>query len=727
MAQRTSDTPEQQQIAEAILDVLHKVAGDVVGLSVRELRLQLRDRNLDVTDHLIRSVLGQLLDESKVEKRPSTERRGNFCFNLPGQGISQMSLFDLQVSRDEIEREERTGLDLWQRDEAERERVTVSVMEEIARGHALEENYAKLVHDIAPVIADENPVDLVLEIAAWVVNDLNGLAKEIREAGSGAQSEIQRLTRELGFRRSKAESFFQRLWRLDRSIGNVRGILDIPTVPQMLRGEQIILNEEVARRRLQERIIGNKVIEIITAPENRHKAAVGTDASVGDVMVEHARGSFIPPTPATIFVSAGAMRVLDRQNALSYWDYDLDPRELRRYRDLDAAVEGLLISPHLRREVITDFRHLRSAAMELRQYAEELRIVLRQSKWHPISGVPEIQHPPAIKLLIRDGRIFPLVHRLDDYDGASAPDDILYGEVVRREIRTFQRVFHNTAGNGRLGAIYGGAVKSPEYSWLAMITFWYLHVRGGHQELADTFYRPPLNDQAVTHLLFWGLAESKPDRVFGDTRNTFVTFRALRRFSDIAFFPHPRPLTDDTGKVIRTVQEDEIDDWLAYIQQHISEANRRYDQHERGIPALTTIDEYEPFIDLCHRAGVAMFYAAPARMYRATLSDRAHFFTPRWEIAIDLQAKNLRSEIGRCIAGLMAWLVEQDGLVPDESHAVGGFDEVSEGLPLFIPNVVMEAHRAVGYGRERHAVDVQDELQRLVADIRAGRLGFVTP
>jgi hypothetical protein len=128
-----------------------------------------------------------------------------------------MSLFDLQVSRDEIEREERTGLDLWQRDEDERERMTVSVMEGIARGHALEENYARLVHDIAPVIADENPVDLVLEIADWVVNNLNDLAEKIRSAGLGAQSEIQRLTRELGFRRSKAESFFQRLWRsLDR-------------------------------------------------------------------------------------------------------------------------------------------------------------------------------------------------------------------------------------------------------------------------------------------------------------------------------------------------------------------------------------------------------------------------------------------------------------------------------------------------------------------------------
>lgn len=724
MAHRTPEKPEQQQVAKAILDVLQKVAGDVVGLSIHELQLQLRARDLIVTDHLLRDALNRLLDEGKIEKRAWPERRGNFCFNLPGQGISQMSLFDLQISRDEIEREERYGLDLWLSDEAERERVTTSVMAEIARSHALEENYAKLVYDVAPVLADENPVGLILEITNWVTNDLNKLAAKIRQAGTGTQSEIQQLTRELGFRRSKAESFLQRLWRLDRSIGSIKGILDIPTVPQMLRGHKVRFNEKDADHRLQERIVGDKVIEIITLPNNPHKAAVGTDASVGDVMVEHSRGSFIPPTPATLFVSAGAMKVIDRSSSLSYWDYDLDPNELRQYKDLDAAVEGLLISPHLRREVITDFRHLRSAAMELRQYAEELRIIQRQSKWHPISGVPEIQHPPSITLLIRDGRIFPLVHRLDDYDGASAPDDILYGEVVRREIHTFQKVFHNTAGNGRLGAIYGGAVKSPEYSWLAMITFWYLHVKKGYHDLFDAFYRPPLNDQAVTHLLFWGLANFKPDQVFNNSRNSFVTFRVIRRFSDIAFFPHPRPLTDESGKVVRTVQEDNIDDWLAYIEQHISEANQRYDQHKRGIPALNSVDEYKPFLDLCHRAGVAMFYASPVRMYRATLSDKAHFFTPRWELAVDL-TKSTTLEIYRRLEEFMAWMVEQDGLVPDESHAVGGFEEVTEGLPLFIPNVVMEAHNAVKYGRDRHSMDIQDDLQRLVTDIRKRRLSFV--
>jgi hypothetical protein len=39
----------------------------------------------------------------------------------------------------------------------------------------------------------------------------------------------------------------------------------------------------------------------------------------------------------------------------------------------------------------------------------------------------------------------------------------------------------------------------------------------------------------------------------------------------------------------------------------------------------------------------------------------------------------------------------------------------------------MEAHKAVSYGQERHVTDVQDELQKLVSDIRSGRLGSLKP
>jgi len=714
-----------EELTSLIRDILQAVGNETVGLTAREIYLHLRGQGITVGQQRVSAVIGEMVQRGELEIRPNPRRRGSRCYHLPGIGIAQLPLFEERLRRDEIEREERSSFDLWQEDEAERERFTLSVMEEIARGHAMEESYAREVREVAPYLATENPVDLLLDLAQWVVEDLNALAERAGKAKGQGRAEAQRLIRELGFRRAKAESFLQRLWRLDRPIERQSGILEIPTVSQMLQGRTVVLDRQKAAERLARRVLGKRVIEIMPVPSNPHRAVVGTDASVGSVWVEHKRGSFIPPTPAVLFVAAAAMRVADRANRWHYWDYDLDPRELRQYRDLDAAVEGLLLSPHLRREVITDFRHLRSAAMELRQYREELRVVQRQSRWHPISGVPELRHPPEVTLLVRDGRIFPLVHRLEDYDGASAPDDVLYGEVVRREIRAFRDVFHHTAGQGPLGTVYAGAVKAPEYSWLAMLTFWYLHARHGKVP-ADAFYRPPLTDQAVVHLLFWGLAEQKNPFVFSDLRNMFITFRVLRRFSDIAFFPHPRPITDANGRVVRIVDEDDPDDWTAYIHRHIEEANSRYRRHQRGIPALSAPEEYRPFVDMCCRAGVVMFYGAPTRMYKATIEDGAHFFTPRWELAVDL-SRDVHREAVRRIEQLCAWLVEDDGLVVDETHAVGGFEEASEGLPLFIPNVVMEAHKAVGYGRDRHTTDIEDELHKLVNEIRAGRHPVVKP
>lgn len=723
MAKTTRNAMMPKADIEAqILEVLQELGRDVVGLTTSEIHIALRSRRIEIGQKQVTDIVKIMVKKGIVEVRPHPRRRNWRCFNLPGKGVSQLFLFDRQMRRDEIEREERSGFDLWQEDEIERERFTVSVMEEIAQGHAMEESYAREVREVAHLVAEENPVDLLLELAEWVRDDINSLANQAQKAKEQGKENAQRLIRELGFRRAKAENFLQRLWRLDRSpkhpVENAVGILDIPTVPRLLQGERVILNVPKAKERLQQRVFGKRVVEIVDVPSISHRAAVGTDASVGDVWVEHARGSFIPPTPAVLFVAAAAMRVKDKEHKWHYWDYDIDPRDLQKYRDIEAAVEGLLISPHLRREVITDFRHLRSAAMELRQYREERRVILQESKWHPISGVPELHHPPTVTLLVRDGRIFPLVHRLEDYEGASAPDDVLYGEVVRREIRTFREVFHNTAGRPN-GAVYAGAVKAPEFSWLAMLTFWYLHAKQGRKVPAETFYRPPLTDQAVIHLLFWGLAEHSPEESFSNERKMFVTFRVLRRFSDIAFSLHPLFLEGKDGNITRVVNEDDLDDWEEYIKQHIEDSQSRYAQHRRGIPALESVEEYAPFTDLCYRAGVVMFYGAPTRMYRATLKSNAHFFTPRWEVAVDVSNKGeVEKRAWSFIQKLSAWLTEADGLVVDETHAVGGFEEVSEGLPLFIPDVVLEAHNAVGYGRDRHTADVKEELHKIVRKIR---------
>lgn len=716
-------------IRSNIFDILDELPSDSIGLHLDEVYASLLTRLGKVNLVDVKRVVYSMADEQVLEMRSDPERPNekiyHFWEHRSAGDPYTLNIFEYirMQTRDEIEREGRQEHDLWLNEELDREKTSLSVLQEIASGHAREASFAEQIRKVAPRLAQENPIEIILEMAQWVIEDLNRYAEKLAAIAQSNAEEVKRLTREIGFRRKKAVRFFQRLWRLDEPTNGAGGIMHIPTVAQMTRRRPIkaTIDLQLARERLKERVIGNHIVDVVSMPPNMHKAAIGTDASVGDVRVKHEQGSFIPPTPAVLFVASAAMRSRNQDTILPYWDFDIEPRDLEKYEDMEAAEEGLLISPRLRREAITDFRHLRSAAMELRQYKEELRVIGNRADWRPIGNIPELVHPPEITLLLRDGRLFPLVHRIDDYDGASAPDDVLYGTVVRREIEAFHDVFLKSAGLGRLGPIYSGAVKSPEFSWFSMLVFWYLHTKCGQKDMADGFYRPILNDQAVTHLLFWGMANTDKT-LMNNPRNVFVTFRAIRRFSDIAFQSHPLPILDDFGEVERILDENNEDDWIDYIQQHIQDADIRYSKlHKRGVPSLGSAEAYRPFLNLCKSSGVAMFYGVPARMYHPVIESGSHFLFPRWEIAVDvttLSNRNLDEKLGK----MFAWLTDEGGLVRDETHAIGGFEEVQEGLPLFIPDVVMQAHETVVFTKLRHVPDVEEMLRNLIRDIRDGKL-----
>jgi hypothetical protein len=726
MAKRKTTKISNADAKPVVIEILQRQNDNIVGLTITQFHQSFRDRELSISRDELTQLLQQMVKDNELEECDNPKRAGTQLYHLPDKDSWQGDLFPEFRPKEDIERETLSESDLWTQDETERAKVTVSVLQEIATEHADKDNYARQVKEIASILATESPVKLILEAAHWVVQDLNQLATQIQSEKKGHTSQVAHLTRELGFRRTKAIRFFQRLWRFDAPSRSSPGILHLPIVEKMIEGERAeFVDVGKAKERLTERVFGNQFLEIVSVPENQHRATVGTDASVGDIKVQHDRGSFIPPTPAALFVAAGAMQVHDKKD--SYRDFDIYPRDIDKYNDLEAAEKGLLISPKLRREAITDFRHLRSAAMALRQYEHERRIIQGDSSWHPMGGVPELQRPPTITLLIRDGRIFPLVHRLTDYDGASMPDDVLYGEVVRREIRAFDHVFQNTAVRGRMGAIYCGAVKAPEFSWLAGLTFWYLHTSKNQQNLSDGFYRPPLNDQAVTHLLFWGLAESKKDEIFADERYVLKTFGAVRRFCDIAFPSHPLLIPNEVGKKEQVIDENSEDDWFAYIEHHIQDANHRYKQHKRGVPALTTPNEYGVFLNLCRRAGITMFHAVPARMYRNLIEyqSHSHFLLPRWEIAVDVTS-NTASTLKDKIDRLLAWITDEGELTIDEQHAGSEHETDEPGLPLWIPTVVMEAHKTVTFVRDEHTKGITNKIYQLILDIQEGKLPFVT-
>jgi hypothetical protein len=425
------------------------------------------------------------------------------------------------------------------------------------------------------------------------------------------------------------------------------------------------------------------------------------------------RGSFIPPDPVSVMTGAAAL--VTRATVppvFCYQDFDIFPDQLREYEDHSAAIEGLVISPLLRHILPEeDFKHSRLAAMDLRQYYEDFRIAVRQAKWRPVGGAPALGVMPRPALIIRDGRLLPLVHRLKDFES-----DGLYGQIVRNEVERFSQVIHQLTGpSGEI--VYGATVKSPEMSWLAPLVFWYLHVNkakvDGRLVLPEEeeVYRARFADTAVSHLLFFGLAkqlDSLPPAV------SFVTFRAMRRFSDIALEgdeSFPLLLSDNDGE--RPLDEDSPDDWEEFLRLRVAEHRSRRREN------TLEVADYGPFVYLCSSVGVAMCYAAPVEAYgplvAAGTGEGAHFLLPRIEVAVLTKTP----EKGDAhLKVLLTWMAT-GGCEMDRGHTHPAFDTGREaGLPILVPDVIVAAHEAATFARDKMSEEVQDEIRSRIAELR---------
>jgi len=496
--------------------------------------------------------------------------------------------------------------------------------------------------------------------------------------------------------------------------------LELPSQAKRFRlyGETAKLDEKKAREQLKKRIFGDRLIQEQLLPTDLHKSAAGTDASVADLFLEHTAGSFIPPDPVIVPCSAAAL-VTNSKNGFTdeYQDFDIFPDKLREYDDHTAAVNGLVLSATLARNFVeeSNLQHTRKAAMDLRQYLQDFRIATKQADWRPMGDSPELGTKNRPKLIMRDGRIFPLVHRLRDYETGG-----LYGQIVRSEIEIFQQVFHNTLLGSGLDTVYGAAVKNPGMSWLAPLVFWYLYSNKSPVDgrvavsNAEEVYQYPFADTAVSHLLFLGVAKNasnfSPERLF-------ITCRVLRRFSDIALEAEEMSPIISQGDEIRRVRENTLKDWKEFIEQHIAKKRKHYQSNNLDI------DDYESFIYLCSKVGVSMCYAAPTSAYEflsRNSSVSAHFLLPRLEVAINMdRLESDREHEQECLDGLLSWLAAGH-IELDRSHTQSGFDtgNPEHSLPILVPDVIVRAHEAATFTRDKLGEEVQDKIRALIAELR---------
>lgn len=705
----------EDELTSAVLNLL---ADKTDGLNAAEIVDILRERNPRLSPRGVRNLLNRLVAEGELVRR---KRRVEGPGAPPAVFIHksfvprQFTIFD-EFPDISVDLHARAELELEELEPEERVRAeaSVSALHRIAQAHEHQDYYARAIIQVAPAVAPLNPVDLVLDMAEWVVADLNRDGASVQRLyDQGWTADAEKLATELDGHIGWTKRRLRRLWRLDSGVGLDDGILYLPPHAKAFRkGDRAKMDAAKARERLCERIQGSTVLETRTYTQ-APQAAAGTDASVADITLEQSRNNFIAPDPIAVMTAAAALSVRSDDGKLEYQDFDFTPDEIKEYGDSQAAMKGLIISPHLRENFAEqDFKHARLAAMDLRQYSQDARIAQRQAKWRPVGYNPSLGVIPRPALIFRDGRAFPSVHRLKDFE-----EDGLYGRIVQSEIRTYSDVVLLTQSRAVGRTVYGAVVKNPELSYLSPLIFWYLHKHQveveGRPVAPDpgTVYRAPFTDTAVSHLLFLGILKDDPNRDFSEGR-IITTFRLLRRFSDIAEVEDfgPPTVKDDDGSR-RAVAEDDEDDWEMFFRQRIQEAE------DRGRPTLD-LEDYAPFIHLCADVGVSMCYAAPSAAYEYLAGhdggEGGHFLLPRLENTVLLRDWVKEKHLDT----VLSWLAT-NGCAMDGAHTQTGYDQRDDsGLPILVPDVIVSAHEATTFSRDKMSEEVQDEIHTLINELR---------
>jgi hypothetical protein len=578
-----------------------------------------------------------------------------------------------------------------------------NLMEDIAQRHLESSSYVEEIREVAPEIAEKDPKELIIELLEWSCDEINERSDEVYKADKNGH--LRRFSKEKNMLEDFVgwvEYYFHDLLRLDYIYknGEHKKILNVPSVSDFY-GEDVeyddlpraSFDEELAQERLRERIHGeNFIYEQEIGAEGL--SAAGTDASVAEISL-NSNNPHTRSTSISLFTGAAA---LEKDNS-KYTDFDFDPEDFKRYRDREAFKEGLLMSGRVYPELSQSQREkAKYAAMDLRQYNENIRVARNRATWRPVGerkDDPEDFGGPDI--IFGDGRVFPLVHQISDVNRTN-----VYGDLVRREVDRFAEMMEMAGRDFRLvDSTFAGVVKKPEVSLLTPLVFYYVEKENGNTEdeenIPTDIYKPRLPDSVVSNLLFIGLAR---ERELSED-SMFVTFRWLRRFYEISLEDRQIPLKDNEGNAL---DPDDDEDWKRFFEDLIE------NREERGSEVLSW-EDYRPFAVMCEKSSQLMTYSAPQSLYNFDGDpERTQVLLPRLEVAVS-PPRDAREDLHE----VLSWYA--DNIRRDRDHADDGFSSLKE-IDVAVPSVIVESDQAAKFARDKMSNKVEQDIRRTIQKLR---------
>lgn len=575
------------------------------------------------------------------------------------------------------------------------------LMNEIRQEHLGRSEYADEIRTAAPELADEDPRELLLEMAQWLVDAIKNVGKDVNTLyNSGDLRKFEERKHELQSLVRLADWYFGRVFRVDYHPETDVEILSVPSVDDMY-GENVDIDslekpkfdKEGAEKRLNQRVTGDSVVGVWN-PDNVESAA-GADSSIAAVGIPNRNNPMLRQTIIQLFTGAAALEHEER----SYTDYDFETESIRHYRRRDAFTNGLMASPSLRGLTQAQLDKAKYAALDLRLYNETMRVVEGNADWRPVGNRDDVgtslRSPDVV---YGDGRVSPLVHQISDYAQTG-----LYGQLVRNEMNKFARLMTRIHTDPLVNTVFAGVVKQSRLTWLAPLVFYYLSVHRDDNDRFDQIpreiYQPPIDDSVVAHMLYDGL-QKYDDSINSDGDQVFVTFRVQRRFYDYSLdrdrdFPIKTPQSEE---YIKTEKKSH---WEQYFREFIEK------REERGYETIGE-KEFDPFAYLCANAATVMTYAAPVSLYNG--EKNPPLVLPRIEVATEPEDSG-REQLETAVK----WFADNADF--DGAHSAEEYSTVSDA-PVLVPSVITRSDDAAKFLRNQVGKYFEKEFRRYVKNAR---------